>query len=252
MKIFKSLIACVSTYSKIPMPHVDLDSDDFKYALIFYPLIGAFIGAIEYVLFYSCEALLLPKMFRVLLMAVIPLIITGGIHVDGFMDTSDAFCSYGDKDRKLSIMKDPNTGAFAVINLAIFSLLFLAFSYLINTESVVFFCFSFVIARALSGICAVTIKPAKEEGMLNTIKKNTQLKVVFIVLIFEVVLSLALVSFIKITVALMMLLFSFISYFTYKSKMMKELNGITGDTLGYYMCITELILIIISSVGGYI
>ena len=119
MKIFKSLIACVSTYSKIPMPHVDLDSDDFKYALIFFPLIGAFIGVIEYVLFHSCEALLLPKMFRVLLMAVIPLIITGGIHVDGFMDTSDAFCSYGDKDRKLSIMKDPNTGAFAVINLAI-------------------------------------------------------------------------------------------------------------------------------------
>lgn len=252
MKIVKSLIACFSTYSKIPMPHVNLDSDDFKYALIFFPLIGAVIGAIEYILFYSCEALFLAKMFRVLLMAVMPLIITGGIHVDGFMDTSDALCSYGDKDKKLSIMKDPNTGAFAVINLAIYGLLFLAFSYLINAESIVLFCFCFVIARALSGICVVTIKSAKEEGMLNTIKKNTYLKFVFTVLIFEIVLSLAIVFSKNIIAGLLMLLFSFISYFTYKSKMIKELGGITGDTSGYYMCIAELILIVISSVGGYI
>lgn len=252
MKIVKSLIACFSTYSKIPMPHVMLDSDDLRYALIFLPLIGVVIGTFEFILFLICEVLILPKMFRVLIMAVIPLLVTGGIHVDGFMDTSDALCSYGDKDKMLTIMKDPNIGAFALINFTIYGLLYLAFSYLINNESIVLYSYSFIIARASSGICAVTIKSAKEDGMLNTIKKNTHSKVVFAVLLFETVLSLAVVFSINITISILMLLCVIISYFIYKSKMIKKLGGVTGDTTGYYMCIIELVLIIISSVGGYI
>ena len=46
---------------------------------------------------------------------IIPLVITGGFHVDGFMDTVDAIRSYRSKEEKLEILKDPHIGSFAVI-----------------------------------------------------------------------------------------------------------------------------------------
>ena len=54
-------------------------------------------------------------LFRVFITAAIPLVITGGFHVDGFMDTMDALCSNQGRERKLEILKDPHTGAFACI-----------------------------------------------------------------------------------------------------------------------------------------
>jgi len=252
MRLFKSLIACFSTYSRIPMPVINLDSEDMKYALIFFPVIGAVIGALEYGLFIVSELIVLPKIFRVLLMIVIPVIITGGIHVDGFMDTEDALSSYGDKEKKLAIMKDPHPGAFAIIKLLVYGILFFAFSYLINEKSILYYCYCFVVARALSGISVVTITNAKADGMLHDIKKNTHGKIVLFVLCTIYALVLIILFQKSIIIAPIMLVVSVAGYFFYKKKMIKEFGGITGDTSGYYMCIMELVLIIISSIGGYL
>ena len=43
-----------------------------------------------------------------------------GIHLDGYADTIDAISSYGDREKKLQILKDPHTGAFAVIGLCVY------------------------------------------------------------------------------------------------------------------------------------
>lgn len=252
MKILKSFIACFSTYSRIPMPVTSLDSDDMKYALIFFPVIGAVIGLLEYCLFIITGIYAMPKMFRVLIMAVIPLVITGGIHIDGFMDTSDAFGSYGDRDKKLAIMKDPHTGAFAVIKFAVYGLLFVAFSYLINDKSILIYSYCFVIARALSGVSVVTIQGAKSEGMLHDMNKNTHKKSVLYTLIAIGIICLFIISQKSIVTASLMLIASLIGYFAYRKKMIRDLGGITGDTTGYFMCIMELTLIIISTIGGYI
>ena len=56
----------------------------------------------------------------------IPLIITGGFHADGFLDVSDSLCSYGSREKKLKILKDPHIGAFAVIRLAVYYLIYAA------------------------------------------------------------------------------------------------------------------------------
>ena len=38
---------------------------------------------------------------------LIPVWVTGGIHLDGYADTCDALSSYGDREKKLEILKDP-------------------------------------------------------------------------------------------------------------------------------------------------
>ena len=44
------------------------------------------------------------------ILLAVPIFITGGIHMDGFMDTCDARASYGDREKKLAILKDTHTG----------------------------------------------------------------------------------------------------------------------------------------------
>ena len=44
--------------------------------------------------------------------------------MDGFMDTMDAVHSYGDRTKKLEILKDPHLGAFAVICAVVYLLLY--------------------------------------------------------------------------------------------------------------------------------
>ena len=57
-------------------------------------------------------------------MTLLPILLTGGIHLDGFMDTSDALASYGDRVKKAGDFKDPHTGAFAIIGLGLYLLLY--------------------------------------------------------------------------------------------------------------------------------
>ena len=56
-------------------------------------------------------------------LAAVPLLVTGGIHMDGFLDTCDARASWGDREKKLEILKDSHTGAFAVISGVLYLLL---------------------------------------------------------------------------------------------------------------------------------
>ena len=125
MSIIKSLVIAFSMYSKIPMPHLELDEKDMKYVMGFFPLIGLITGTLVYGWIYAGEILYVPDISRTLVLIILPVIITGGIHVDGYMDTCDALNSYGDREKKLAILKDSNIGAFAVIKLLVYYVLHL-------------------------------------------------------------------------------------------------------------------------------
>ena len=84
--------------------------------------IGAVIGA----LWCVCGLLPLPDMLQAAGFCLIPVAATGGIHLDGYADTSDALSSYGDREKKLAILKDPHCGAFAVIRLCGYFVLYFA------------------------------------------------------------------------------------------------------------------------------
>lgn len=252
MKPIKSFFACFSTYSRIPMPSVEFNTEDMEYVMVFFPFIGLVIGIIEYAIFYFCQYFGMPIFFRALIMSVIPLIITGGIHIDGYMDTMDAFSSYGDREKKLMIMKDPHIGAFAVIHLFVYEMIYLAFIYLLCDKSIIPFCLTFAFSRIMSGISTVTINGAKKEGMLHAITKNVQNKTVCIALIIEYIIVFFLLFRIDMLMAVIITAICIVGYLLYRRKMIKELDGITGDTSGFYLCLMEIILLIATSVRGII
>ena len=112
MRIIKSCIVAFSMYSKIPMPQFEWKEEDMQYMLCFFPWVGAVIGVCLYLWNRFCAAFQVGRIAYVLFAVAIPILVTGGFHVDGFMDTMDALHSYQPRERKLEILKDSHIGAF--------------------------------------------------------------------------------------------------------------------------------------------
>ena len=108
------------------MPMFEWKEEDMKYAMCFFPAIGMVIGAVFYGMFLLLSWLLPGSFLAAGILLAVPIFITGGIHMDGFMDTCDARASYGDREKKLAILKDTHTGAFAVIFGALYLILYAA------------------------------------------------------------------------------------------------------------------------------
>ena len=97
--LFKSLISAFSMYSRIPMPQIEWKEENRRYALCFFPLIGAFIGGLILLWRYICIKIGIGSLLFGAVSAVIPIIVTGGIHLDGFCDVCDAKASCAPKER---------------------------------------------------------------------------------------------------------------------------------------------------------
>ncbi|MBR6569913.1 MAG: adenosylcobinamide-GDP ribazoletransferase, partial [Clostridia bacterium] len=113
MRLIRSLAIAFSTYSRIPMPQVEWSDENRKYTMCFFPLIGAVIGLLLGAWLWLCDVLAIGAVLRGAVGALLPLLVTGGIHMDGFMDTMDAMASWQTRARRLEILKDSHTGAFA-------------------------------------------------------------------------------------------------------------------------------------------
>ena len=102
MWIFNSLIIAIAMYSKIPMPQAEWNEKNMRYAMCFFPLVGVIIGVLEIV---AGNLITVWKgegtFFYAVVLTLIPVFITGGIHLDVFEDTMDAKSSYVDRDKKV-------------------------------------------------------------------------------------------------------------------------------------------------------
>ena len=240
MKIIKSFIVAFSMYSRIPMPKFNWESEDMKYHLIFFPWVGAVIGGLEYLLYIFYETYQLPSLVMALLAIAIPLIVTGGFHLDGFMDMEDAMSSWQTREKRLEILKDPHIGAFSVINVITVGILFLAMILMMSKNAFTIWCFSFFVARALSGICVVRCKKAKEDGLLHTETKTASDRVVFIALLIQLILVILLSIYINPIYGPMMAIFCIVTAVMNMKKAKRLLGGITGDVMGWFVVNAEL------------
>lgn len=181
--VFSSLVIAFSMYSKIPMPRVEWTEENRKYAICFFPLVGLVTGGLCYVWFLICGHLQAGTLLFSAGMAAIPLFLTGGIHVDGFMDTMDAMHSYLPREEKLRILKDSHIGAFSVICLLGYYLTYLGWiSELRSERAVLCFCLGFLLSRILSGLSIVYLPGAKKEGLLYAFSSTAHKKTVRLVL----------------------------------------------------------------------
>jgi adenosylcobinamide-GDP ribazoletransferase len=110
---FLNLIAAVIFYTAIPLPNVQ--NLDFQKVACFAPVIGLMIGGILGGLDVGMNYLGIPMLTRNALVVGAWIAITGGLHLDGAMDTADGL-AVGDPQRRLQVMMDSATGAFGAMS----------------------------------------------------------------------------------------------------------------------------------------
>ena len=248
MQVIKSFFIAVSMYSKIPVPQFEWKEEDMRYIFCFFPWIGALIGGCIYFWNCLCDSFHIGILCRVAIDMAIPLLITGGIHVDGFMDTMDALHSYASKERKLEILKDSHIGAFAVIMLAVYGIVFLgAFSEITQDTLLKITCSGFFLSRCLCGISAVSFPLAKREGMLYRFADSASIKLVKGSLYIQTVVCIGFMLSCSIMAGLLVAVAALLTlvYYFYRSK--KEFGGVTGDTSGYFVLLCEVCMIIMAA-----
>lgn len=115
--MLKGLVTALRTLTVFPVP--GRDAEKLSSALPWFPMVGALVGGILYTVARGAGALsplAWPEATAVLVVAG-GAIITRGLHLDGIADWADGFWGARDKDRVLTIMKDPRVGAFGVVAL---------------------------------------------------------------------------------------------------------------------------------------
>ena len=240
MKLFKSMIIAFSIYSKIPVPQFAWKEEDMEYMMCFFPWIGGVIGLVFYGWLALCEKVQIGALCRACVAAAIPLIISGGFHVDGYMDTMDAFHSYQNREKKLEILKDSHIGAFAAIMLMLYYLIDLAaLSEVVTGKAAFAVAAVFFLARCLSGIGVVTLKSAKKEGLLYTFASGAQKKRVRLALYVQFTGWIALMVAVSGIDGIVAAVTGVLCFFYFKWKSYRELGGITGDTAGWYVTVCE-------------
>ena len=118
--LWNSFKIAFAMFSKIPMPQADWSEENMRYMLCFFPFVGAAVGAIMLAAEWICRYLGMSDGFITAVLVLIPIFVTGGIHVDGLLDTSDALSSWRDREKRLEILKDSHAGAFAVITACVY------------------------------------------------------------------------------------------------------------------------------------
>ncbi|MBR0225074.1 MAG: adenosylcobinamide-GDP ribazoletransferase [Thermoguttaceae bacterium] len=246
MTWIRSLIVAFSLYSRIPMPQFEWREGDLKHNLVFLPWVGAVVGALVYASMAFFERVSIPLVAQVAIVSAIPLIVTGGFHVDGFMDVQDALRSYKSREEKLEILKDPRVGAFSVICLLTYSLVWTA-SLAIALEDdpqivAPIFALSFFVVRALSGALALTLRRARNDGALAMETRDAG-NVDLWLLACQATLGAATMIWLDAVSGVACVLALALFTARYRRLCYREFGGVTGDTAGYYVTVGENVVL---------
>lgn len=255
--LWNSFKIAFSMYSKIPMPYSDWSKENMRYVMCFFPLIGGAIGLLLFGWMQLAQILGMAaegsNSFYTAVLMLIPVAVTGGIHLDGFLDTSDALSSWQPVEKRLEILKDSRAGAFAVImGCSYYILAFGVFSAL-GTE-VIFriVCLNFVLSRAFSGLAIVKFRMAKNTGLAATFSDGAQKKTVGVWMILYIIAVGIGMLWVHVFYGALALVTAGMVFLYYRHMSYKNFGGITGDLAGWFLQVCELAVPFVLVIAGYV
>ena len=226
---------CQSMFCSIPAPQV-WDEKARDKMLLFLPIVGLEIGAIWALLAWACRLLNLPALVTGLILCAYPFLITGFIHLDGYMDVTDAVKSCRSLERRREILKDSHVGAFAVIGIVLLMLAQFAF-FAAVPENVDYRILMFVpaISRCGSSLAVTVLKPMNTSQYAAQKKPKSHVAV-----LLAMTAAFLAAGFLLCGRYGFVLLGGMAGYSLALRKAYKSLEGMNGDISGYALTISEL------------
>lgn len=203
-------------------------------SLLFYPFIGLLIGGILFAIAFSLQAL--PIILLSSIVLVVWIWLTGGLHLDGLADTADAWVGgFGDRERTLTIMKDPACGPIGVLSLIINCVLKWSAIYVLLSQKQYIALLIFpIFGRLVPLFLFLTTQYVREKGLGSSIAKYIPKKMATAVLIIGLSCGIYFLWQGIITIIIMCVVMLFLRH-----KFIQRIGGVTGDTIGAAIEIIE-------------
>ena len=213
---------------------------DLGRSLLFYPLVGVLFG----IVLMTLNALLggAPVMLHAALLLTAWVLLSGGLHLDGLADSADAWLGgFGDRERTLTIMKDPRSGPIAVVTLMLVLLLkFTALLALIESHNSIALLLAPVIGRsAMLGLFLGT--PYVRAGGLGQALADHLPRSAGRQVLLVCAVGCVLVAGFS---GLYALAAAAVGFFWLRHLMLKRLGGTTGDTAGALLELLEVVVLL--------
>jgi len=227
----------------LPVKIKKLTDKDIAYSMIFFPVVGGLIGLGIAGLDSLLYNLNLPSLAANVILVIALSFITGGMHLDGLADTADAFLSGKNKEDTLSIMRDPHIGAMGVISIV--SVLFLKISLLYSIISIGALRLEVILAMCVLSRWSVLVQMfffryARQQGKAGKFIQGMNLKILSI----STAITALIIFLIMGAHGLVLLLAVGIAAYLIAQLANKKIGGITGDTLGATIELTEVIILL--------
>ncbi len=225
---------CQSMFCAIPCPSRIWDEEARPLMLLFLPVVGLEIGLIWYALAWACRALGVPELMSALAVSVYPFLVTGYLHLDGFMDVTDAVKSCRNLQRRREILKDSHVGSFAVIHLALLVLaqFVCVASGLGDLRLLIFIP---VVSRCGSALAVTLLRPMSTSQYAAQNIQKAHAIVLVLMLSAAFTGALALCGY-----GAVALLGGCVGYLLALNRGYQSLEGMNGDISGYALTISEL------------
>lgn len=246
MNMLYGFVYAIRFLTRLPAPAILTNNTSIhKWALCSYPAVGLIIGMILAGMIGMMQGF--PPSLQALFVLSIWIVITGGLHLDGWMDAADALGSHASLDRKWEIMKDPHVGSFGVVALC----LLLAWKYIFLYLTLDFAATEQDSTLFLLILLSVMIVPAlarwgilwmlylfplrKKEGLAWQWKQSLSLSVILMAVIPTAILLIFFPLLFWLVPCLLLFVLVAASWLN------KRFKGINGDLLGTLIESSELI-----------
>ena len=240
-----ALFMCQSMFGAIPAPQI-WDEKAKDRMLLFLPIVGLEIGIIWAGLAWLCHWLEVPKLISALALSAWPWLGTGFLHLDGYMDVTDAVKSYRSLQRRREILKDSHVGSFAVIGIVLLILAqFASFASVPDDSDLRVLSFVPAVSRCCSALAVTALPSMSTSQYADRQKPKSHLLVLAVMLGIFLLLGFLLCR--REALALVGVL---VGYGVALRKGYKSLEGMNGDIAGYALSIGELCAAAALALGG--
>ena len=246
INIIKSMAITFAMYSKLPVRSFEWKKENMKYCLLFLPVVGIVEGIFLVLFSIFFSKLKVNEFLVAAILTSFPILYTGGIHMDGFLDTMDALGSNQPKEKKLSIMKDSNSGAFAIIGGLVYIILY--FVGMLSIKSFTKICIlavAYMLIRAYSALALTVFKNARGNGLAFEFADKSLIYINRIVLLLFIGFGSVAMIAVSVNYGLLCAIATFLVFLFYRVKSFEEFGGITGDLAGYFLQLAELVVVLV-------
>ncbi|MDH3973964.1 MAG: adenosylcobinamide-GDP ribazoletransferase [Deltaproteobacteria bacterium] len=238
----RDFLTALGFLTLFPHPQYDdFEGKDLGCSMAAFPLVGLFLGIILVISDFILSSFLPEGLTNILLIALL-VILTGGLHLDGFMDTLDGIGGGNNREKILAIMRDSRVGAFGAIGIIFLVIIkWEALNSLGSDVKTTALLLMPLISRWAMALLTHISPYARAEGLGRPFADGLTRERIYFALASTLVISLFLFGFKGIVIVFIIIILSFVLAGWFRNK----IGGITGDVIGAWNELAELLVLLL-------